>query len=138
MQIMFCPLHFCDFRDQEQPPEEQQEEEEEAPEEELIADIPELPALNPADLYLVSLPNFLHVNPKPFDPNTYEGEDDENEHDNENENDDNFNRIKLKVENTIRWRPRNGVAITADNIMVKSYLRVYTNETEPMMLECRN
>lgn len=47
----------------------------------------------------VRLPNFLSVAKRPFDPNYYEEDDDEDALDAEGRN-----RLKLKVENTIRWR----------------------------------
>nr|4M6T_A Chain A, RNA polymerase II-associated factor 1 homolog, Linker, RNA polymerase-associated protein LEO1 [Homo sapiens] len=54
------------------------------------------------DLYFVKLPNFLSVEPRPFDPQYYEDEfEDEEMLDEEGRT-----RLKLKVENTIRWRIR--------------------------------
>uniref|UniRef100_A0A1I8BCZ4 RNA polymerase-associated protein LEO1 n=1 Tax=Meloidogyne hapla TaxID=6305 RepID=A0A1I8BCZ4_MELHA len=50
--------------------------------------------------YFVKLPNFLSIDTKPFDPETY---DDEIEED-ETLEDDGRTRLKLKLENTIRWR----------------------------------
>ncbi|CAK5064705.1 unnamed protein product [Meloidogyne enterolobii] len=50
--------------------------------------------------YFVKLPNFLSIETKPFDPETY---DDEIEED-ETLDDDGRTRLKLKLENTIRWR----------------------------------
>ncbi|XP_038938441.1 RNA polymerase-associated protein LEO1-like [Rattus norvegicus] len=52
------------------------------------------------ELYFVKLPRFLRIEPKPFDPQHYEDEfDDEKELYEEDKT-----RLKLKVENTIRWR----------------------------------
>jgi RNA polymerase-associated protein LEO1 len=51
-------------------------------------------------LHFVKLPNFLSVDCRPFDPETYEDEiEDEDSLDEEGRA-----RLKLKVENTIRWR----------------------------------
>lgn len=51
-------------------------------------------------MYFVKLPNFLSVDCKPFDPETYEDEiEDEDSLDEEGRA-----RLKLKVENTVRWR----------------------------------
>jgi RNA polymerase-associated protein LEO1 len=60
----------------------------------------ELPKIKPVrknpdeKIYFVKVPNFLHVEPKPFSKDTYEIEnlEDANE------------KVKLKVENTIRWK----------------------------------
>lgn len=52
------------------------------------------------DIYLVKMPNFLSVETRPFDPAYYEGELDEDEVFDE----EGRTRLKLKVENTIRWR----------------------------------
>ena len=52
------------------------------------------------DLYFVKLPNFLSVECRPFDAENYEDEiEDEGDMDEEGRQ-----RLKLKVENTIRWR----------------------------------
>ncbi len=52
------------------------------------------------ELHFVKLPNFLSVDCRPFDPETYEDEiEDEDSLDEEGRA-----RLKLKVENTIRWR----------------------------------
>lgn len=52
--------------------------------------------------FLSRLPNFLNVDTKPFDPEMY-NDDEQNADEAEN-----MQRIKLKVENTIRWRFREG------------------------------
>ncbi|XP_051053369.1 RNA polymerase-associated protein LEO1-like [Phodopus roborovskii] len=52
------------------------------------------------ELYFVKLPRFLRIEPKPFDPQLYEDEfEDEKVLYEEDKT-----RLKLKVENTIRWR----------------------------------
>ncbi|XP_032905971.1 RNA polymerase-associated protein LEO1 [Amblyraja radiata] len=65
----------------------------------------EIPKVNTdlgSDLYFVKLPNFLSVEPRPFDSQYYEDEfEDEEMLDEEGRT-----RLKLKVENTIRWRIR--------------------------------
>jgi len=48
----------------------------------------------------VKLPNFLSVETRPFDSETYEDEIDEEE----TMDEEGRQRIKLKVSNTIRWR----------------------------------
>lgn len=48
----------------------------------------------------MKLPNFLHIDPEPFDEATFVGE--ENEPD--DEEGDGAGRVKLKIENTLRWR----------------------------------
>ena len=48
---------------------------------------------------LVRLPNFLTIDTKPFDPATYE-----DEKYREVLDDDGKARVRLRVENTIRWR----------------------------------
>ncbi|XP_008584373.1 PREDICTED: RNA polymerase-associated protein LEO1-like [Galeopterus variegatus] len=54
------------------------------------------------ELHFVKLPKFLSIEPKPFDPQFYEDEfEDEKVLDEEDKT-----RLKLKVENTIRWRIR--------------------------------
>jgi len=50
------------------------------------------------NLYLVKMPNFLSVEPRPFDPEQYETEID----DDEVMDEEGRARLKLKVENTIR------------------------------------
>lgn len=51
------------------------------------------------DIHFVILPNFLSVETRPFDPDTYEDEIDEEE----TLDEEGRQRIKLKVSNTIRW-----------------------------------
>uniref|UniRef100_A0A914WLA8 RNA polymerase-associated protein LEO1 n=1 Tax=Plectus sambesii TaxID=2011161 RepID=A0A914WLA8_9BILA len=50
--------------------------------------------------YFVKFPNFLSVEPRPFDPEHYEDEIDEDDQLDE----EGRSRLKLRVENTIRWR----------------------------------
>ncbi|KAL7064917.1 hypothetical protein AAHC03_05309 [Spirometra sp. Aus1] len=52
------------------------------------------------EMHLVKMPNFLSVETRPFDPAVYEDELDEDEVLDE----EGRTRLKLKVENTIRWR----------------------------------
>ncbi|GAB6031915.1 hypothetical protein CHUAL_010306 [Chamberlinius hualienensis] len=76
--------------------------EEEPPPEETRIDV-EIPKINTdlgKELHFVKLPNFLSVETRPFDPNTYEDEID----DDEVLDEEGRARLKLKVENTIRWR----------------------------------
>ncbi len=54
------------------------------------------------ELHFVKLPNFLSVETRPFDPAFYEEEMDEDEVLDE----EGRTRLKLKVENTMRWRRR--------------------------------
>ncbi|MEE6503047.1 hypothetical protein FKM82_004726 [Ascaphus truei] len=76
--------------------------EEAAPETRIEVEIPKVNTDLGNDLYFVKLPNFLSVEPRPFDPQYYEDEfEDEEMLDEEGRT-----RLKLKVENTIRWRTR--------------------------------
>ncbi|XP_062922600.1 RNA polymerase-associated protein LEO1 [Mobula hypostoma] len=77
-------------------------EEEPIPETRIEVEIPKVNTDLGNDLYFVKLPNFLSVEPRPFDPQYYEDEfEDEEMLDEEGRT-----RLKLKVENTIRWRIR--------------------------------
>uniref|UniRef100_A0A8C2VAX0 RNA polymerase-associated protein LEO1 n=1 Tax=Chinchilla lanigera TaxID=34839 RepID=A0A8C2VAX0_CHILA len=79
-----------------------QQEEEPVPETRIEVEIPKVNTDLGNDLYFVKLPNFLSVEPRPFDPQYYEDEfEDEEMLDEEGRT-----RLKLKVENTIRWRTR--------------------------------
>uniref|UniRef100_A0A8C1VBU2 RNA polymerase-associated protein LEO1 n=1 Tax=Cyprinus carpio TaxID=7962 RepID=A0A8C1VBU2_CYPCA len=79
-----------------------QPEEEPAPETRIEVEIPKVSTDLGSELYFVKLPNFLSVEPRPFDPQYYEDEfEDEEMLDEEGRT-----RLKLKVENTIRWRTR--------------------------------
>ncbi|KAM9532928.1 RNA polymerase-associated protein LEO1 isoform 1-T1 [Guaruba guarouba] len=80
----------------------EQPEEEPIPETRIEVEIPKVNTDLGNDLYFVKLPNFLSVEPRPFDPQYYEDEfEDEEMLDEEGRT-----RLKLKVENTIRWRMR--------------------------------
>ncbi|XP_060780213.1 RNA polymerase-associated protein LEO1 isoform X2 [Neoarius graeffei] len=80
----------------------EQQEEEPLPETRIEVEIPKVSTDLGSDLYFVKLPNFLSVEPRPFDPQYYEDEfEDEEMLDEEGRT-----RLKLKVENTIRWRSR--------------------------------
>ncbi|XP_004543521.1 RNA polymerase-associated protein LEO1 [Maylandia zebra] len=80
----------------------EQAEEEPAPETRIEVEIPKVSTDLGSDLYFVKLPNFLSVEPRPFDPQYYEDEfEDEEMLDEEGRT-----RLKLKVENTIRWRAK--------------------------------
>ncbi|MBN3296304.1 LEO1 protein, partial [Amia calva] len=80
----------------------EQQEEEPVPETRIEVEIPKVNTDLGSDLYFVKLPNFLSVEPRPFDPQYYEDEfEDEEMLDEEGRT-----RLKLKVENTIRWKTR--------------------------------
>uniref|UniRef100_A0A3Q1ISE8 RNA polymerase-associated protein LEO1 n=1 Tax=Anabas testudineus TaxID=64144 RepID=A0A3Q1ISE8_ANATE len=80
----------------------EQADEEPAPETRIEVEIPKVSTDLGSDLYFVKLPNFLSVEPRPFDPQYYEDEfEDEEMLDEEGRT-----RLKLKVENTIRWRAK--------------------------------
>lgn len=79
----------------------EQEVEEPLPETRIDVEIPKISTDLGKGIHFVKLPNFLSVEPRPFDPNTYEEDDEEETHDEEGRA-----RLKLKVENTIRWRER--------------------------------
>lgn len=84
---------------EERPPTPEKEEEEE----EGLSIAIELPRCNISlgkELYFIKLPNFLSVDTKPFDSQFYEDEID----DDEILDEEGRTRLKLKVENTIRWR----------------------------------
>ncbi|XP_065684113.1 RNA polymerase-associated protein LEO1 [Hydra vulgaris] len=73
------------------------------PEEEGLSIAIELPRCSMSlgkELTFIKLPNFLSVDTKPFDPNFYEDEID----DDEVLDEEGRARLKLRVENTIRWR----------------------------------
>ncbi|CAH8834394.1 unnamed protein product [Trichobilharzia szidati] len=85
--------------------------EDEEPDETRIAvDFPLIRADLGREVHLVKMPNFLSVETRPFDPNYYEDELDEDEILDE----EGRTRLKLKVENTIRWR----IGKTPDGEMV--------------------
>ncbi|XP_014408910.2 RNA polymerase-associated protein LEO1-like isoform X1 [Camelus ferus] len=79
-----------------------QQEEEPISETKIEVEIPRIYSDLGNELYFVKLPRFLSIEPKPFDPQYYEDEfEDEKMLDEEDRT-----RIKLKVENTLRWRIR--------------------------------
>ncbi|GFV61660.1 RNA polymerase-associated protein LEO1 [Trichonephila clavipes] len=79
---------------------EQEEQEEPVPETRIELEIPRICANLGKDVHFVKLPNFLSVDTRPYDPTWYEDEIDEDEVLDE----EGRARLKLKVENTIRWR----------------------------------
>ena len=76
-------------------------ESEEEDESELTVDMPLVDIKLGENLHQARLPNFISVDTRPFDPETYE---DEIEDDNEVTDEEGRARLKLRVENTIRWR----------------------------------
>lgn len=70
------------------------------PETRIDVEIPRITSDLGRDLHFVKLPNFLSVDTRPFDPETYEDEIDEEE----TLDEEGRQRLKLKVGNTIRWR----------------------------------
>lgn len=79
-----------------------EEEEEPLPETRIDVEIPKISTDLGKSVHFVKLPNFLSVETRPFDSNTYEDEID----DEETLDEEGRARLKLKVENTIRWRER--------------------------------
>lgn len=76
------------------------EEEEPVPETRIDVEVPKITTDLGKELHFVKLPNFLSIDCRPFDAETYEDEiEDEDCLDEEGRA-----RLKLKVENTIRWR----------------------------------
>nr|KAF6501022.1 hypothetical protein HJG59_008018 [Molossus molossus] len=82
------------------PPDQQQEEP--AAEARAEVEIPRFSSDLGNELYFVKLPKFLSIEPRPFDPQYYEDEFAEEKVLDEEDS----TRLKLKVENTIRWRVR--------------------------------
>jgi len=81
--------------------EENERQEEEEPQETRIeVEIPKISTNLGKQLHFVKLPNFLSVETRPFDELTYEDEGDEDE----TMDEEGRARLKLKVENTMRWR----------------------------------
>lgn len=76
------------------------EPEEPVPETRIEHEIPYIRADVGKEFHFVKLPNFLSVEPRPFDPETYEDELEEED----TLDEEGRARLKLKVENTIRWR----------------------------------
>jgi len=76
------------------------EEEEPVPETRIDVEVPKITTDLGKEIHFVKLPNFLSVESRPYDPETYEDEiEDEDSLDEEGRA-----RLKLKVENTIRWK----------------------------------
>merc|ERR1719468_1246124 len=72
------------------------------PETRIDVEVPKITTALGREMHFVKLPNFLSIESRPFDPDTYEDElDDENANQQDEEG---RNRTKLRVENTIRWR----------------------------------
>ena len=76
-------------------------EEEPVPETRIDVEVPKINTDLGKEIHFVKLPNFLSMESRPFDSKTYEDEmdDESNQQDEEGRT-----RLKLKVENTIRWR----------------------------------
>lgn len=70
------------------------------PETRIDVEVPRIASDLGKDMHFVKLPNFLSVDTRPFDPETYEDEIDEEE----TLDEEGRQRLKLKVGNTIRWR----------------------------------
>uniref|UniRef100_A0A182S5L1 Another transcription unit protein n=1 Tax=Anopheles maculatus TaxID=74869 RepID=A0A182S5L1_9DIPT len=81
-------------------PKEPEPEPEPIPETRIDVEIPRIVTDLGRDIHFVKLPNFLSVETRPFDVDTYEDEIDEEE----TLDEEGRQRLKLKVENTIRWR----------------------------------
>lgn len=77
-----------------------EKEEEPPPETRIDVEIPKISCDLGREIHFVKLPNFLSVETRPFDRETYEDEIDEEE----TLDEEGRARLKLKVENTIRWR----------------------------------
>ena len=88
--------------DEREPTSPKQDEEEEGPppETRIEAEIPKIKTDLGREIHFVKLPNFLSVETRPFEADTYEDEIDEEE----TLDEEGRARLKLKVENTIRWR----------------------------------
>lgn len=89
-------------RDNDRDQKERSEEREKTPipETRIDVEIPRIASDLGKDIHFVKLPNFLSVDTRPFDPETYEDEIDEEE----TLDEEGRQRLKLKVGNTIRWR----------------------------------
>lgn len=70
------------------------------PETKIDVEIPRIVSDLGKDVHFVKLPNFLSVETRPFEPDTYEDEIDEEE----TLDEEGRQRLKLKVGNTIRWK----------------------------------
>merc|ERR1711976_1048472 len=76
------------------------EEEEEATK--INVEIPKIATNLGEEIHFVRLPNFLSVEPKPFDQQYYQDEEEEDQ--NQVMDEEGHARLRLRVENTIRWR----------------------------------
>lgn len=89
----------------------------EVPETRIDVEVPKITTDLGKELHFVKLPNFLSVDCRPFDVDTYEDEiEDEDSLDEEGRA-----RLKLKVENTIRWRQafdKDGNAVKESNARI--------------------
>ncbi|KAK8782461.1 hypothetical protein V5799_016198 [Amblyomma americanum] len=85
---------------EEKQPAEGEEEEVPVPETRIDVEIPRIVTNLGSEVHFVKLPNFLSVDTRPYDPQWYEDEVDEDEVLDE----EGRARLKLKVENTVRWR----------------------------------
>lgn len=77
-----------------------EEEPEPPPETRIDVEIPKITTDLGREIHFVKLPNFLSVETRPFDHETYEDEIDEEE----TLDEEGRARLKLKVENTLRWK----------------------------------
>ncbi|CAI4221354.1 unnamed protein product [Auanema sp. JU1783] len=94
-------------------PDDEEQPEEEAPPEIIESVITSSILYYPEKQYYCKIPNFLSVETKPFDPDEYEENGEDDTTDNEGKS-----RLKLKVENTLRWRyskDANGVELKESN-----------------------
>lgn len=80
---------------------EDKQEEDQIPETRIDVEVPKINTDLGRDIHFVKLPNFLSVESRPFDAETYEDEMDEDQNQQDEEG---RTRLKLKVENTIRWK----------------------------------
>merc|ERR1719394_2419609 len=76
-------------------------EEEPVPETRIDVEVPKINTDLGKEIHFVKLPNFLSMESRAFDPDNYE---DEMDDDNSQQDEEGRTRLKLKVENTIRWR----------------------------------
>jgi len=76
------------------------DEEEKREETTIPVEIPKINTNLGENIHFVRFPNFLSVEPRPFDPEYYEDEVEEDD----DLDEEGRTRLKLKVENTIRWR----------------------------------
>jgi len=92
--------------------------EDQIPETRIDVEVPKINTDLGRDIHFVKLPNFLSVESRPFDAETYEDEMDEDQNQQDEEG---RTRLKLKVENTIRWRQgfdKEGNAIKESNARI--------------------